>query len=756
MGMKLQDITVKQDIAVEDKVWLGIVYPENIRAGHTLITPLAFSENNKWQHITPHEVHQYFPNNGKVVLFKDISHLQARRLYQFYPEKNHNLSNSGDPKYSIYLTSNLQNSSLSQILDYTNKLSDLFEAPDLLYKGLDVKDCICQSIYIRYKDRLYGPIKIDRDGDYLRPVAYIQSNPSGGKALLVSVYQLPAHDILQLGDAPNQFLCFDENILASPIDQADWSLSQVVIKKILQARRSIDSETVEKIQLVDKCIRDLAMLSNQEGPTALRIEPATLKRAEYIVQHQLERLDRLDDARILFEEVLADHPKLKSAIEQEIQRKAIDIQHEANRLAQQQLEQLQENLQQTKTQIADQEAQLAKTKKLIDKAKQEHERLQTTIDALEQELQGQLTRLRQEPLRVFAELQFTSSLLSYLMQSDQNLNQTVFTSYTSKLPAHGNRVIQQYPLAGNMIDWHTDNPAHALPDNVTYLQKKYWLHPEHHVGFQPDGIIACIAALLVGFVPMINRILADAFLQVIGQTLTNNRVWTVPVPVTAVSPLDLFGTIDTDRQLFIPAPGGLADIVLQARTHPQELGLVLLEGLDRVPGLPVYAPLLRQYQACTETSASQIAPLNLFHPRALVPDDPYRELACFSWPQNLLLMATRDNDITSLPIPAACEPYIVHLERLEVRRITTIHKHGQLTPSHVSLQQWQRWQQFNWETAAHSIEELQGLNNRQKTFIQILLSLQVKDHEVEKIRELLWPERSENSPSTKQEGRRKN
>ena len=143
----------------------------------------------------------------------------------------------------------------------------------------------------------------------------------------------------------------------------------------------------------------------------------------------------------------------------------------------------------------------------------------------------------------------------------------------------------------------------------------------------------CTAALLAGLIPVADNPAALAVLQTVAQVIAGKRIWSVPVPLTALSPLDLFGSINIQQRLFVPAAGELADILIEAQAHPDQLGIVLLEGADRVPFLPVIVPLLRHY--CTlrqnmrqdEGSPASQTPLSLFHARALTADDLYQQLS---------------------------------------------------------------------------------------------------------------------------------
>ncbi len=67
---KLAYSEAEQSPWVEDYEWVGIVYSQDVKPNVTLITPLAFyDQNESWQTITENERSQGFPNNGKVARF---------------------------------------------------------------------------------------------------------------------------------------------------------------------------------------------------------------------------------------------------------------------------------------------------------------------------------------------------------------------------------------------------------------------------------------------------------------------------------------------------------------------------------------------------------------------------------------------------------------------------------------------------------------------------------------------------------------
>ncbi len=202
----------------------------------------------------------------------------------------------------------------------------------------------------------------------------------------------------------------------------------------------------------------------------------------------------------------------------------------------------------------------------------------------------------------------------------------------------------------------------------------------------------CAATLLAGLIPALEGEEAISTLKAVAQIIAFGRIAVIPVPLTALTPLDLFGTVDAQRQKFIPAVGGLADYILQAQQHPGELLLIVLEGIDRVPGPAVYVPLLRQYMEIRQAGVD-VTPINLFHPLAITPDDPYFKLAWFTWPRNVLLALTCDDDMNSLPLPSACNRWLVRFKAVGSQKASAPAKKSSLLFSDTSLHWWQAWEE---------------------------------------------------------------
>lgn len=625
---------------VEDYSWAGIVYPQDVRGNVVFITPLAYYYEG-WQVITEAERNDYFPDNGKVTYFtRDFPSQGTNRLYYIQPETNQRpFERENALTYSRYLTHSYSEhfhaaEQLAQVLDWTSRSPNLFGLVDVLAQGFPLGDCLSQTIFIRYQETVYGPIHLEKDHynpQTLKPHEYNQKSNPGGQPLLVSGFPCTSDAMIIL--VGQTFL--DAQMLGSPQRQIDWSLPQTTIKRALRACKQIPDLQTDML-LVDRKINDLAALHAAHGPEAMQLEEAVIQRAQYIVEHQRERLEGL---QTLIEELPEDHPLLVQARELEIQQRKEKI-AQACEIERNDLHTLQKEKQATQDQ-------LKHLKEQIKVASQQHEQQRAELAAQEDSWQERLAGLRAEMFRLLTDLQFTPTIP--LLHPHEHGREIV----AAVEPAGATATLyqQSYFSTGKVTTW--PNP-----------QDFPWAEIAVQNRVDTQQVKMCVATLLAGLIPAVKQL---ALLQAVAQGLAGQRIWRIPVPLTATEPLALFGCISGEGQAFVPVAGELADILLAAQNHPDQLGLIVLEGIDRVPFLPVIEPLLRQYLAVRQhvQQTGKATPcqetLQLFHPRALAPADPYQKLSQLAWPANMLLGVTFDHGLGCFLFPDAYTSWFVQL-----------------------------------------------------------------------------------------------
>lgn len=651
----------------EEYNWLGVALPFDVGANKVMVTPLAFYDEEvaSWQPIDASDRKRYFPNEGKVIIFeREWFGCEPNRLYQFWPEMNRQSKVSPDaPSYAKYWASQSPTpTSLAEVLDWTT-LAASADLPAILAQQGALKHVYAQRIYIRHDTHLYGPIHIDQQTGL--PREYAQSNVTGGPLLLVRVHMASSKALFHVTVGDTRVVLLDEQYLDAPRGEADWSLPQVVIKRVLEASNKLPPTTHEDERLVDRRIKQLARANSQEGLEALRLPLATLERAQHIIGDQQGILETLDTVSELIIGLPALRPRVDAVIAQEAQARADEVAREITaRLAEEQ-----EHVVQAQAEVRAAQGRLVALSAEIAQAQEHKARLQRDLAAFEAQMAQRVEALRAEPMQALAELHVASALLPTLGAFDGGLPSNAVqrhnagaVSLVATAQSNLNGTLVPDAPGRNGVTWHASEHVETLatPDTL----KRQWIAAARRAEVRSQEVRACAAVLLAGSIPVPVGDGAAAALHALGDVLAGGRVWNVPVPITALSPVDLFGSIDPATHQFIPAAGALADIVLAAEEHPNDLGLVIFEGWDRVPGMPTYVPLLRQYMEAQRHMAGDRAPapLSLFHPRALAADDPYAALAWLSWPANLLIAGVLDEADSSFPIPPECASWMVRPE----------------------------------------------------------------------------------------------
>lgn len=723
----------------EEYEWIGVISPDDVKAGLAFITPLAFyNQEGILEGIPPDARRQWFPNNGKAVIFeKNFPLTKTNQIRLFCPERNRQITDaySNTYGYSYYLvSSNLQSPQLAQIFDWTARAINSFDMPDVLDQGIAVEDCYCQRVYICCQSRLFGPIRLERDvdRDMYRPREFIQSSNTGGQSLFVWIYTRPEDGTITLTDTHKRLVLLDESFLDTPTGKEDWSLPQVTIKQILQASNEALAGFEDDVHLVDKRIRDLVRLSSQEGPHALHLDPTTLKRAQYILTNQVDRVNELQD---IIGHLSAEHPVVKIARQIEIQARSQELEREAAahmREQQMQLEQLQ-----NETLLA--QEQLQQLQSAAEEIQNSQQQTILEMNAFEQAMHERLALLKEEPLRFLAEQKITASLLAMLVDG------SVQPAYDLRIPPPDSFAVQNsYDVHSQELpsisglEWHIQDEGEFIKTSLQALQLQRWRRIAQQNGVNSKVVRICIAALLAGLIPVLDGDAAIATFRTLAQIVARGRAIVVPIPLTALTMLDLFGTLDQYQRAFIPN-NGLADCILEAQAHSDELVVVVLEGLDRVPGMPTYMPLLRQYIEMQQHGNSLLSstPLSLFHPRAVTRNDPYLMLTQFRWPANILLTATIDNEHQSLAMPSLCDRWTVHWEANFKESAAFSHRVSSIYSS-AALEIWKAWRDEVHTNSGNNKDFHGSLNQRQKLLYSALTLLEIEDEDM--LSELIWPD----------------
>lgn len=685
----------------ENYVWIGLTQPRDVGPNKALLTPLAFYdfETDTWEPVDNGDRKHYFPNEGKVIVFeREWSGHESGRIYQFQPEPNRQSTISSElPNYAKYWVHQpLSDTPLACTLDWS-ALATNANLPNEFAEHSLFQNVPTQRVYIRHGAQIFGPIHIDPISK--RPREYTQSSDTGGQPLIVKVYSAASQVLFHVTVNDERIALLDEDRLDEPRGEADWSLPQVVLKRVLDASKKLTPNELDGSALVDRRIKELASVASERGPEAFKLSPSTVERAKRIVSNQQAVLAALDDIDDTILGLPALKPQIEAAIAEEKRKRAEEIGRDVDaRLANElsQLEQIRNDVSEARKQLDALQAEITAAQELKERQTQE-------FAAFESAVAQRLESLRAEPMQALADLQLTSLLLPTLLghgamptpaNTGRHEAEVMGVGYPATfLPDVGEQTIiprGQFGVsdARSALKW--SDSASALPDHTPDALKSLWIHAARCFGARSKDVRADAASLLAGLIPVPTGSGASSALRAFGNMFAGGRIWTIPVSITTLGTSDLFGVVDHVTCRFIPAAGALADIVLAAREHPDDLGLVIFEGLDRVPGMPTYAPLLRHY---VETQRHILGgpapvPLNLFHPRTFTPDDHYAALALFTWPPNLLIAGILDNGESSFPIPRECESWMVRPEtsiaRLREDTVASI-------ATTITFAEWMEW-----------------------------------------------------------------
>nr|BBH93108.1 hypothetical protein KTA_13070 [Thermogemmatispora argillosa] len=642
-----------------------------------------------------------FPKAGKVLCWPEWA---PGLLYSFRVEPTPAREDSKDsPTYAHYrIAGSLLPSpeGLAQILDWSTtprerliaRLSEPFARP-----------CYTKTIYIQHGQQLYGPIELD--SERLGPRAYTD----GSSELYVTVCDLPQDEqeiLTFLLDNGEELRLL--TIEPQACEQQDWSPPSVIIKQVLTASKQLLIEDFKPDE-VRRVLKALKHALSSLPPTALSLLPDTLARAKALLHEGEQAISALEQFSDFLQQLPAVQQQLAAAREAAHQRAYQEAQAEARQhLAQFYREQeeaiareLEARLAEQRQQLADGERQLDQLTRAIKEASDELELYKEETEAQKRLLQKQeaqlqafearfwqrLEELRQQPLEVLSQVLADHWLLVASASTDNRRGSRRDTSR-----GMGTGTALQHTTEALWPELANAGPHKSIADPSILLQLDTVRQAAQYNGVKPAAVRFCIIVLLTGLIPTLSGPHALATLEALSQVLSGGRLCRVPIPLNALQPLDLLGQLSTKERLFLPAASPLADTVLWAANHPEQLAIVVLEGLDRIPGAAVYVPLLQQYMAMQHRPTATPTAVPLFHPQVLPPDDPYRSLAAFHWPRNLLLTATCDSDLHSLPLPTITRGWLVHLE--PSRLPLSLNQHQLNAPQErgeVAAADWQRW-----------------------------------------------------------------
>ncbi|GER89765.1 hypothetical protein KDW_39270 [Dictyobacter vulcani] len=261
-------------------------------------------------------------------------------------------------------------------------------------------------------------------------------------------------------------------------------------------------------------------------------------------------------------------------------------------------------------------------------------------------------------------------------------------------------------------------------------------------GFAPNIATILHSSFLAGVVPTLVGEDAFSILQIYADLAARGRSLWIPISPTQILPTDLIGTVDIAHHIFVPHQSGLADLLLDAQEHTDNLYLVVLEGINKAAIDTYLMPLLTCYiESAAET---QIHSLHIFHPATVNDSDPYNTLHTLHWPKNVLLATTLADGVSVFPPPPSFWDYsmLINMDIVKddhnEQRLMQPRKEEKMH-SMVSVGDWTRWNnEIQQNTSVEDLEEIDwGTINTSRLshkltqqFSSVLLKLNSRDIDV--------------------------
>jgi hypothetical protein len=195
------------------------------------------------------------------------------------------------------------------------------------------------------------------------------------------------------------------------------------------------------------------------------------------------------------------------------------------------------------------------------------------------------------------------------------------------------------------------------------------------------------ATFQAGGFPVLVGERAQCAFDTYAHCVTDDRIMTVPVFPTLLEPAELFGWVDHNAKCFLPHAAGLADFILEAQQHEDDLYLVVFEGINRSAIENYLQPLLTLYYE--GINGDCIHPFPLFHPDAVHSSDRYATLARMQWPRNVLLAGTLSDGVATIPPPPSFWNNATLLKFESIQPELSMEDKGQETLYSVRWQSWQ-------------------------------------------------------------------
>jgi hypothetical protein len=560
------------------------------------------------------EVIEEFPNRGLVSWLGARQSLDEGSLWQFRIEDQQ--FEDDNPQHDAFRVA--QGASVARELLDLRRYGTADEIRRVVTDGgVALNFSPSESVYLWVEDdRWVGPVHLQRrDGGHWYLPVWQETQPLAPLPLHKATTEF-SH--LNIGSA-RIFLAPGAEPGAK-LGSVDWSADTVVVKRVLTRVRKQDPKYSEVLQLTQKAIEHAGQIV---AGSDRYLQEQQAHRAEAVAGSLGTNAEQTEG----FLAELLELPSVAAGIEQarhEAARSAkiafdVEMAGERERLkaVQNEIEALQKSLRELDAEQINRRQAMA-----------------AQVDALGAEMQDQLQAILEKPTKLLAEVGILRAALGSGKAAENGQANPIKAADLQLAPRFGRP-------PSPFENWKMGAEVHETKQVRLALGAA-----ARSFGAELPAVQLLHAAFVSGSVPVLYGTDSYNVLRAYVSSVTGGRSLWLPVSVGLLEVPDLFGHGEPQSGRFMPRPGGLADLMLEA-SKLQGLVIVVLEGLNRSAVDAYLTPII----ACYEDSqrGEDGRRLSISHPSLLSEDDPYASIATVAWPANILLAGVLAKDVTTIP-----------------------------------------------------------------------------------------------------------
>ena len=450
--------------------------------------------------------------------------------------------------------------------------------------------------------------------------------------------RMPAHrltdaDVCRVAIDGGRLFLAPRTALTTTTGLQNWTSDTQVARSILNRLRKMDPDLVKALGVTDTVFREY--LDRVEGGKMGSIDPAVeraradrLKGIRIAIQRDADLLTEAAEVLLATEAVHEEvQRQVQSKIAEQIQARQSEIGSAVAAMTEE-LTRLKSEIDTTRT------AKAAVENQLVDKERE----LEEKVGSFDQEVTARLDAIARRPEIAFADAAIIRAVMSPIaVRAD--------VSYTD-----------QGPRVGVCLPRYGDSKP--LLENDTAVRAA--LAAQAGVGgLSLHAILGLHAAFLSGAAPTVFGARAYDLVRAYASTMAGGRLHWVPVGSSTMEPCDLLGRFDRTSRNIVASASGLLDVLNDATTSGR-LHVVVFEGFNRAPTEGYLSPILESAQA--KRAGDDVRSIALASTALLARDDPYRQLARFAWPINVLIACLPTDGSSVLPVPRSVWRFLALLD----------------------------------------------------------------------------------------------